>query len=357
MYAKSAIILALGATLPVLTTAQLHDLAVKAGLLYFGTAVDSPSLSNAEYYSILTNTSEFGQLVPSNGQKWQFVEPQQNVFNFTEGHLVTDIAQATGQKLRCHTTVWHSQLAPWVESTTWTKEELLAVVENHVTREITEWKGQCYAWDVLNEALEEDGTYRKSIFFNVTGTDYIKTAFRAAAKADPAAKLYYNDYAIERPTTVKSEGVRQNIIKLLQDDGIRIDGLGMQAHYTVGRSPTYDEQVATMKSYAAYGLDVALTELDVRVQLPLNASNIAAQKEVYKNSTLACLDVKECVGITVWDFYDPVSFHLSLIRDNTLIEANGSTRGSPACSPASAPPFPGPRTSPRNQPTTASSRP
>lgn len=203
------------------------------------------------------------------------------MFNWTEGEVVSDLAQEQDKLLRCHALVWHSQLAPWVEAKNWTAEALTAVIEEHVTRVARHWKGQCYAWDVVNEALNEDGTYRESLFYNVLGEDYIKLAFRTAAKADPHAKLYYNDYNLESPSA-KSEAAR-GIVRMLQEDGIKIDGIGMQAHMTAGSAPSLDDFIAVMESYAELDVEVALTELDVRIELPLNETNLAWQKEVYKN--------------------------------------------------------------------------
>jgi len=308
-----------------LASAQLHELAVKAGKKYFGTATDTGELSNTTYYKILTDTKEFGQLTPSNGQKvspkgklargqrrrvtdtrtqWQFIEPELGVFNFTEGEFVTNVAAKTGQMLRCHNTVWHNQLAPWVESTAWDRANFTAMLRQHVYNEVAHWKGRCYAWDVVNEGLEENGTYRADIFYNTLGDDYFKIAFEEAARADPSAKLYYNDYNIETPGP-KQEGVLR-IIDLLQSAGLRIDGVGLQSHFVAGSTPSRAQQVAAMRSYAAKGLEVAQTELDIRIELPLNASNLAQQKQDYKTSVQACMQVKECVGVTVWDFYDPV---------------------------------------------------
>jgi endo-1,4-beta-xylanase len=145
----------------------------------------------------------------------------------------------------------------------------------------------------------------------VLGPEYIKIAFRAAAAADPHAKLYYNDYNIESPNN-KSASVRENIVKFLQDDGIRIDGVGLQSHFTTGRSPTIDQQISTMESYTDLGLEVAITELDVRNPQPENATVLAGQKQAYGDAVGACMQVDRCVGITVWDFYDPVSFFVPL---------------------------------------------
>jgi endo-1,4-beta-xylanase len=188
----------------------------------------------------------------------------------------------------------------------WSKENLTAALIDHVTQEATHWKGQCYAWDVLNEALNEDGTYRNDTFLSVLGPEYIKIAFRAAAAADPDAKLYYNDYNIEHVSN-KSNSARQNIIKFLQDDGIRIDGVGLQSHFTAGSAPSLDAQIENMRLFAEMGLEVAITELDVRVHEPENSTNLEQQSRDYENTVGACMQVDECIGITVWDFYDPVS--------------------------------------------------
>ncbi|KAK2047587.1 family 10 glycosyl hydrolase [Colletotrichum somersetense] len=280
----------LAASLP-LASAQLDYYAKKAGLLYFGAATDTPGereragleASYEQYDAILDDTNEFGQTTPTNGQKWLFTEPEPGVFNFTEGDIVTSIAKENGQLLRCHALVWHSQLAPWVETTEWTPETLTDAIVRHIHQVAGHYKGKCYAWDVVNEALNEDGTYRESVFYNVLGEEYLKLAFRTAAEVDPAAKLYYNDYNLES-IGPKSEGARR-IVKLLQDDGLRVDGVGMQAHLVAHRAPTLDQQIAVIRSYAELGVEVALTELDVRIELPINETNLEWQKEAYKNAS------------------------------------------------------------------------
>nr|AUS45865.1 glycoside hydrolase family 10 protein [Coniochaeta hoffmannii] len=303
MRLSSALVAA--ATLP-LASAQLNALAKKAGKLYFGTATDTGELTNSQYVSILTDTREFGQLTPANGQKWQFVEPQNGVFNFTEGEVVSNLAAKDKQLLRCHNLVWHSQLAPWVTAATWDKANLTAMLRQHVHTEASHWRGQCYAWDVVNEGLNEDGTYRSDVFYDVLGEDYIKIAFEEAARADPDAKLYYNDYNIESPGP-KSEGAKR-IVKLIQDAGLRIDGVGLQSHFVVGSTPTIDQQIANMRGFTDMGVDVAITELDIRLQTPATAESLAQQSVDYRTSVGACMQVKRCVGVTVWDFYDPFSW-------------------------------------------------
>ncbi|KAK2027440.1 family 10 glycosyl hydrolase [Colletotrichum zoysiae] len=313
MRLQSLTISMLAASLP-LASAQLNYYAKKAGLLYFGAATDTPGereragleASYEQYDALLDDTNEFGQTTPANGQKWLFTEPEPGVFNFTEGDVVTSIAKENGQLLRCHALVWHSQLAPWVETTEWTPETLTDAIVRHIRQVAGHYKGKCYAWDVVNEALNEDGTYRESVFYNVLGEEYLKLAFRTAAEVDPAAKLYYNDYNLES-IGPKSEGARR-IVKLLQDDGLRVDGVGMQAHLVAHRAPTLDQQIAVIRSYAELGVEVALTELDVRIELPVNETNLEWQKEAYKNAVGACVQVSACIGVTIWDFYDAFSW-------------------------------------------------
>jgi len=260
--------------------------------------------------------------------QWLFTEPEPGVFNYTEGEIVSSIAKATNKTLRCHALVWHNQLAPWVANTTWTPETLKAAITRHVSNVAGHWKGQCYAWDVVNEALEEDGTYRQSLFYKTLGTEYIVHAFREAAKADPDAKLYYNDYGIEKPG-VKADGAVK-LLRMLKDAGVKVDGLGLQSHFHAETHPSVEQLTSTMREYEKLVDEIAVTELDVRIQLPVNATNLEQQSQGYANVSCpttvssallcsnmrsvhkaydtcgkvatACMEVKKCIGITIWDF-------------------------------------------------------
>lgn len=179
----------------------LDVLAKRAGLLYFGTAMDNVVLDNKQYISIAHNRSEFGQVTPSNGQKWMYIEPSQNKFNYTLGDQITVPAKKAGQIRRCHNFVWHNQLPDWVTGRNWTKPELIEVMENHIKNEARHYYNDCYAWDVVNEAFDDDAaaSLRKSIFLDVIGKEYIELAFKFARKyTKPGTRLYYNDYAIEQ---------------------------------------------------------------------------------------------------------------------------------------------------------------
>lgn len=132
----------------------LGDLAKRAGLKYFGTAIDNVVLDNDDYTSIAFNESEFNQVTPSNGQKWVHIEPKKGVFNYTLGDEIVDPSKDEGQMRRCHNFVWHNQLPDWLTTGNWTKTTLLQVLENHIKHEADYYWGDCYAWDVVNEAFE-----------------------------------------------------------------------------------------------------------------------------------------------------------------------------------------------------------
>ncbi|KAI0512741.1 family 10 glycosyl hydrolase [Xylaria bambusicola] len=285
-------------------SAQLNKLAKAAGLLYFGSATDNGELSDRSYVNILSNTDEFGQLTPGNGQKWQYTEPSRGSFSYSSGDQIASLAASNGQLLRCHTLVWYSQLPSWVSSGSWNSQTLTSVVNTHISNVVGHYKGKCYAWDVVNEALNEDGTYRTNVFYNVLGDSYFALAFKAAAAADPNAKLYYNDYNIENPGS-KQAGVVK-IVKLVKAAGAKIDGVGMQAHLIVGSTPSQ----SAMQSYVGAGVtEVAYTELDIRLSsLPSSSSGLAQQANDYGTVTKACLAEKACIGITIWDYTDKYSW-------------------------------------------------
>ncbi|KAK7445855.1 glycosyl hydrolase family 10 [Colletotrichum acutatum] len=289
-------------------SANLHELAVAAGKKYFGTATDNSELTDTAYVEILKDAKMFGQVTPGNGQKWQFTEKSQGVFSYTSGDEIADFAKTNSKLLRCHTLVWHSQLPTWVSSGTWTKEQLTSIIDTHISNVAGHYKGQCYAWDVVNEALNEDGTYRDSVFYKVLGTDFIPIAFKAAAAADADAKLYYNDYNIELAGNKQKEVL--NIIKNIKDSGARIDGLGLQAHLIVGSAGSRSALSAVLQSYVDAGVtEVAYTELDIRHKaIPADTAAQEQQATDYVSVVGACLDIAECVGVTIWDYTDKYSW-------------------------------------------------
>lgn len=230
--------------------------------------------------------------------------------------MITNLAESNGQLLRCHNLVWYNQLPGWVTSDTWTVETLTAALQAHITSEVTHYKGQCYCWDVVNEALNDDGTFRSDVFFDTLGEDYINIAFAAAAAADPDVKLYYNDYNIESAGAKATAA--QNIVKNLQSAGLKIDGVGLQGHFIVGETPSQSAQESNLQSFLALGVEVAYTELDVRFSsLPPTEAGLVQQGNDYASTVAACVAVgAKCVGVTVWDFDDEYSWVPSTFPGN-----------------------------------------
>nr|AOW72084.1 thermostable GH10 xylanase [Evansstolkia leycettana] len=295
----------------------LNALAQRAGKLWFGTAADIPGTdetTDAAYLKILENPANFGEITPANAMKFMYTEPEQNVFNYTGGDYVLNLAERHGQRVRCHNLVWASQLSDFVNNGNWTKESLTAVMRNHIFHVVQHFGRRCYSWDVVNEALNGDGTFSSSIWYDTIGEDYFYLAFQYAQEALAEihandVKLYYNDYGIENPGT-KADAVH-NLVKELRKRDIRIDGIGLESHFEVGFTPSLQDQLSTKQGYIALGLDVAITELDVRfTQAPYyDAAGEKQQAQDYYTSVSSCIEAgPKCIGITVWDFDDKYSW-------------------------------------------------
>jgi len=291
--------------LPTSTSTAFTDTVAKAaGKLYFGSATDNPELPNAEYVAILDQNAYFGQITPGNSMKWDATEPEQGVFTFSGGQQIVSLAQANNQLIRGHNCVWYNQLPSWVEDGTFTVAELTEIIQTHCGTLVGNWKGQIYAWDIINEPFNDDGTWRSDVFFDTLGESFIPIALEAAAAADPNAKLYINDYNIES-AGAKSAAMME-LVQTLKANGTPIDGIGFESHFIVGEVPT-DIQ-ATMEAFVALGVEVAVTELDVRMTLPETAALLEQQQKDYQTVVSACNAVPGCVGVTIWDYTDLYSW-------------------------------------------------
>ncbi|KAG8686614.1 hypothetical protein FRC09_014025 [Ceratobasidium sp. 395] len=282
----------------------LHKLA-KAHGRYFGTATDQLwTNTDAAYLAITGNASEFGVNTPGNQLKWDATEKSRNTFTFTNADYEVNWAKNHSQVVRGHTFAWYSQLPSWVSSGGFDNATLISILQNHIATVAGRYKGKLYSWDVVNEAFNEDGTWRTNVFYNTIGPSYVAIALRAARAADPTAKLYINDYNIEW-TGSKSDAV-YSLAKNLTAQGVPLDGIGFQAHLIV--DSFYRTFQANFERFAALGLDVAITELDIRYTSPSTSALVASQAENYSYVTKSCLAVPRCVGITVWDTSDDYSW-------------------------------------------------
>lgn len=277
---------------------------------YFGTAVAAGRLGDGTYTGILDR--EFNSVTPENEMKWDTIEPSRGSFNFGPGDQIVNRATSHGQRMRGHTLVWHSQLPGWVSSIR-DAGTLRGVMNNHITTVMNHHKGRIHSWDVVNEAFADgsSGQLRSSVFRDVLGDGFLEQAFRTARTADPAAKLCYNDYNIEDWNAAKTQGVYR-MVRDFKARGVPIDCVGLQAHFGAGGPPGSFQ--TTLSSFAALGVDVQITELDIAQASPT----------AYANTVRACMNVARCTGITVWGIRDSDSWRSS--ENPLLFDRNGNKK-------------------------------
>jgi endo-1,4-beta-xylanase len=263
----------------------------------FGVGIDGGSLNRPTYANVVA--TQFTSLTPSNEMKWDATEPSQNSFNFGSADAIVKFAQSHHIKVRGHTLVWYAQLAGWVNNIS-SASQLQQAMLNHIANVAGHFRGEISYWDVVNEAFQEDGSRRASIFQRVIGDSYIEEAFKAAHKADPKAKLCYNDYNIDG-INPKSNAVYA-MVRNFRAHHVPIDCVGIQGHLIVGQIPSGIQ--TNLQRFAKLGLSVQFTELDIRMPIPANNANLQQQARDYQTVVSACLAISRCAGITVWNVSD-----------------------------------------------------
>jgi endo-1,4-beta-xylanase len=285
-------------TLPTSVVA-LRQAAIGKGI-DIGAAVAVESLLEEEMYRQVL-VREFNLLTAENAMKFIAVEPQQGVYDFKDGDHLVDFAQQNGMRVRGHTFIWHQALPEWLEKGTFTREELIKILQDHIFAEAGHFKGKVFAWDVVNEGLDDTGSLRSTIWLDGIGPDYIEIAFRTAREADPDALLFYNDFNAEGMNE-KSDAVYA-LVKDLKEKGL-IDGVGLQMHVTPDQGLTQAELEENMRRLGELGLIVHITELDVRLATPPTQVQLEDQAMVYWRVFDSCLAVPACKAVVMWGFTD-----------------------------------------------------
>lgn len=239
-----------------------------------GTALNTDQILERDAAEARLITSQFNSIVAENCMKSEAIHPQEEGFHWEEADAFVEFGERHGMQIIGHTLAWHSQTPGWLfvdsEGGTVTRQVLLDRMQHHITAIMQRYQGRVTGWDVVNEAVLDDGSMRESKFYQIIGPDWVEQMFRFAQNADPQARLHYNDYSTWK--TEKREGIYA-LVKGLQDKGVRVDAIGMQAHIGL-EGPSVEQLEQSLLRFAELG-DVMITELDVTV-LPRPSKDVSA---------------------------------------------------------------------------------
>ncbi|MEM1548515.1 MAG: endo-1,4-beta-xylanase [Thermoproteota archaeon] len=281
----------------------LRGLAESCGIM-IGTAVSYFPLSEEEYASILVR--EFNVITPENEMKFYMIHPHRTVYNFSMADAIVSFAENHCMKVRGHTLVWHNQLPDWVVNGNFTREEWINILREHIFTVVGHYRGKVYAWDVVNEAFNDDGTLRDTVWLRNIGPEYIELAFRWAHEADPDALLFYNDYGAEGLNR-KSDAI-YNFVKNLREKEVPIHGIGLQMHVRVEWYPNPQSIAENIRRFRELGLRVEITEMDVAIRLPVSEEELIKQAEIYREIFKVYLDSDSPQAFIMWGFTDKHSW-------------------------------------------------
>ena len=291
---------------PRIVPATLRSLA-QARHFYVGTTVNVDALSNEPAYSA-TLAREFNMMTPEVSMKFSETELQPDVYTFAQADSIVAFAQAHQMQVRGHNLVWYTDLPAWLTTGTFTRDQLITILHNHITTEVTRYRGRVNIWDVVNEAVDDNGALRDSIWLRSIGPQYIDMAFQWAHQANPQARLFYNDYGGEGLGR-KSDAIYALVKGMLQR-GLPIDGVGLQMHISLDRYPNPQDVLTNMQRLTALGLEVQITEMDVKTQddaRPMSAK-LTAEAQLYGEMLHTCLSVRRCTAFVMWGFTDAHSW-------------------------------------------------
>ncbi len=294
-----------------------------------GVALNVNQSSGIDTSSVKLVKQHFNSIVAENCMKCEVIHPEENRYDFTQADQFVDFGEKNGMAIIGHCLIWHSQLAPWFcvdeKGNNVSPEVLKQRMKDHITTIVTRYKGRIKGWDVVNEAILEDGSYRQSKFYEILGEEFIPLAFQYAHEADPNAELYYNDYAMNMPG--KRDGVVK-LVKKLKERGLRIDAVGMQGHMGMDY-PDINEFEQSIVAYAGAGVKVMVTEWDMSAlptakQSANISDTVAFQKSLNPYPEALPDSVSEAWNKRMKQFFDLFEKHADVI---TRVTAWGVSDG------------------------------
>jgi endo-1,4-beta-xylanase len=245
------------------------------GIFRIGAAVNQPQFGEQDARGVSIIQAQFNTISPENVLKWESVHPRPNGYAFDAPDRYVAFGEKNGMFVIGHTLVWHNQTPRWVfqddKGAPLDRDRLLQRMREHIQTVVGRYRGRIGGWDVVNEALNEDGTLRQSPWLTIIGEDYLVKAFEYAREADPKAELYYNDYSLENPP--KRDGAVK-LIRKLQAGGAKVTAVGLQGHDKMTR-PTLEEQEEAIVAFERLGIKVNITELDIDVLPPATQQRTA----------------------------------------------------------------------------------
>ena len=227
---------------------------------FIGAAINESTILGKDDKSYQIVNNQFNSITPENSLKWMYIQPEPNQFDFNTADQYVQMGLDNAMYIVGHALVWHAQLAEFMQETK-NKNEFRSHVENHINRLVKRYKGKIDAWDVVNEAFEEDGKLRNSVFYKNMGENYVEEVFKLAGKLDPEADLIYNDYNLYKP---KKRNAVIEMVKQFKANGTKISEVGVQAHWGLNY-PTIDEIEQIIYDFHTAGVSVSFTELDISV--------------------------------------------------------------------------------------------
>jgi endo-1,4-beta-xylanase len=280
----------------------LRALAERSGLRIGSCVSAAPLRRDRRYAEVLAR--EFDTATTENALKFGVLSKARGVYDFAPADAIVEFAMAHGMDVRGHVLVWYAQLPDWIVRGRLGASELADVLTNHVTTVVSRYAGRIAVWDVVNEAVSEDGTLRDNVWLRTIGPEYIDLAFRAARQADKGARLFYNDYGIEAGAW-HSDAVLELLQRLLTGN-TPVDGVGLQLHLDLERLPDLGRLGDSMQRLGALGLDVHVTECDVRMTVHERPTpgQLTTQASVYRDVVQAGVSVPACQALSVWGFTD-----------------------------------------------------
>ncbi|KAA8483419.1 endo-1,4-beta-xylanase [Arcticibacter tournemirensis] len=252
------------------------------GNFTIGTAINADQIRERDPVCGKIITDNFDAVTPENIMKAEVIHPEWDRYDFSLSDKLVDYAKKHNLEVNGHTLIWHSQLPSFVRRMK-DADSVRQYFTNHIKTVASRYDGKLESWDVVNEALEEDGSMRRSIFLEKLGDNFVVEAFKLARQASPNTKLYYNDYNIEEPAK-RAGAIR--LIKKIQAAGVHIDGVGIQGHWNINHIPLKHIEDA-ITEFSALGIKVAFTELDLSVlPSPPNATGADVNQNVQYDAKL-----------------------------------------------------------------------